>query len=388
MKWINKGHEYDAVFENIKKLEGIYLFGAGHDGAMVKDILDNRYKGIKVLGFIDNDINKKGMLYKGLHVYSFEEIKPKANIGIVISFASEFTCAIDAQLHKNGWIKEVNFFHYEMFLSVLAAYEYHQLFIPSISILPTTKCNLRCEACLNFTTYIKHFTDRPIERLKQDIDLFFQKVDYVGLLLISGGEPFLYEELPSLIQYVEEHYTDKIYSLETVTNGTVRPDEKVLKMLQKSRLKITVDDYRDALPEQSESIECNLNLLCKYAGRDKIIFRKYDEWIDLYPFPQKQLQDSELVEKYDSCHVPWQEFRDGKLFSCNYAAFASVAEITGEVDPSETYDFTAATKGSLKEIMEFRLGYSEKGYVEFCRQCAGYLEINEHKVRPAIQKGS
>ena len=37
-----------------------------------------------------------------------------------------------------------------------------------------------------------------------------------------------------------------------------------------------------------------------------------------------------------------------------------------------------------KELMEFRLGYSEKGYVDFCRQCDGYFN-NPYHVMPAEQ---
>ena len=55
MKWNNRGHEFDEVYENIRSCQGFYLFGAGHDGAMVQDILLSRYQTIPVLGFLDND---------------------------------------------------------------------------------------------------------------------------------------------------------------------------------------------------------------------------------------------------------------------------------------------------------------------------------------------
>lgn len=34
-----------------------------------------------------------------------------------------------------------------------------------------------------------------------------------------------------------------------------------------------------------------------------------------------------------------QEYRNGKLYTCNYAAYASVAEIIVESDETKTYDF-------------------------------------------------
>lgn len=385
MKWKKKGNEFDELYANLKKLDGFYLFGAGHDGAMVYHIIKNRYH-TRLYGFIDNDLSKQGKKYFDLEVYSLDKIKERKNIGIIISFSSEYICKIEEQLMTDGWRKGVNYVHYEEFLSVIAAYEYQELFLPSISLLPSTKCNLRCEACLNFTTYIKQFTERSWEEVKSDVDLFFKNVDYIGLFFISGGEPLLYSKIAELIRYIDQNYKDKIYSLETVTNGTVIPSSAFLKTLQECEIKITVDDYREELPEYQKKFEETVKLLLQYGGKDRVFIRKYEEWIALYPYTQEKMTEEELERKYNRCHVPWQEFRNGKLYSCNYASFAAIAGITEEPDETEQYDFSVYTKEHLKEAIEFRLGYSTKGYVEFCKQCAGYLEMNQNKVKPAKQK--
>lgn len=386
MKWTNKGHEFDEVFQNIDKLTGVYLFGAGNDGRMVKEILCMRYPCVKVLGFIDNNKNKQGVQYEGLPVYSLSQVERKENIGIIISFASEFVNAIDSQLANAGWEKGVTFFHYEEFLSVIAAYRYDEVFFSSMGLLPTTRCNLRCKACLNFTNYIKKFTACSFEVLKKEVDLFFSCVDYIGLLLLSGGEPFLYPNIAELICYINENYRNKIYFLELVTNGTVTPHEEIIKAIQRADIRVTVDDYREALSEYKDMIEKNMALLAESCG-EKIVTRKYADWISLYPHKAEAMKETDLVSKFELCHVPWQEYRDGKLFCCNYASFAAKAGITEENDISETYDLRAFSKDKKKELIEFRLGYSEKGYTEFCKQCAGYLEINPYKVPAAEQEG-
>lgn len=46
--------------------------------------------------------------------------------------------------------------------------------------------------------------------------------------------------------------------------------------------------------------------------------------------------------------------------------------LTGEVDK--------------KALLEFRLRYNEKGYVEFCKKCAGWTSINPNLEDAAIQK--
>jgi len=256
----------------------------------------------------------------------------------------------------------------------------------SICILPTTRCNLRCKACLNFTNYIKKFENRPLEKLKEEVDLFFSCVGYVGLFFLSGGEPLLYPDIAELIRYIGDNYKNQMYSYEIVTNGTISPRDEVIRAIQETDIKITADDYRDALPEQKEKIEKNFECLLQNCGAEKVIIRKYEEWIDLYPHDIKESDEKELEKKYDRCHVPWQEYRDGKLFSCNYAAFAANAGLVEENDLSETFNLQLFSKDKKKELVEFRLGYSEKGYVEFCRKCAGYLEINPYKV-PAAEQG-
>ena len=120
---------------------------------------------------------------------------------------------------------------------------------------------------------------------------------------------------------------------------------------------------------------------------EKVILNKFDTWIDLAPMStdNTHLSEIEICDYFDSCRVPWQEYRGGKLYLCNYADYASVAGITKSMDDSESYDLRKYDISKLKELMEFRLGFSSKGYVEFCRHCAGYEDINPHPVSPAKQ---
>jgi hypothetical protein len=192
-----------------------------------------------------------------------------------------------------------------------------------------------------------------------------------------------------LISYISEQYGDKIYSLETVTNGTILPDQKYLKAFRDHEILITVDDYRDALPEYREVFEKTISRLVEAGGKEKVVIKKYDEWIDLLAMShiEQCMTEEQLIEKYDACHVPWQEYKNGKLFTCNYAAYAANAGIIEEQDSGEYYDLEQYDKTKSKELIEFRLGYSNNGYAGFCRKCAGFIEINPYKVVPAKQVG-
>ncbi len=390
MRWKNKGHEYDAVYKQIKTKKNVYIFGAGRDGKAVYDILTTWLAGdFRIIGFIDNDKDKQGTTYCGLPVIACEDIDistPALAVVIGIVGAKVFQ-DIKEELRELGLQENRDFFHYSEFLSVYFAYAKQKLFIHNISFLPSTVCNLRCECCLNFTPYMDGFVVRKFDDLKADIDLFFRVVDYVELFHVSGGEPFMYPELPQLLRYIYDHYHQRIHSLETVTNGTVLPSAELIEVYRDLPITITVDDYREALPDKRERFHEVIHALQSVQGKGKFKIQHYDNWIDLAPTRTNHSDWSEerLGAHFDACHGLLQEFRDGKLYLCNYDAYAEVAGLIKKLPGQDMFDFHYYKPSQQKELMEFRLGYSERGYAELCKHCAGLFEINPHKVQPAKQ---
>ena len=155
--------------------------------------------------------------------------------------------------------------------------------------------------------------------------------------------------------------------------------------LSKCRVEITVDDYRDAVPQYAEQFERLIQKLEQYQINYYI--NKAESWIDLAPerTDYSKWSEEELGKHRAECSQSWQELRDGKLYSCNYAAYATVAGIAGEQDVEETYDLNAFTSDKKKELVEFRLGYTTKGYTNFCKKCRGFTPDNVEEMVPALQ---
>ncbi len=390
MKWKNKGHEFDDVYLNIKSHRKLYLFGAGRDGKAVYDVIKHLFpEDFEILGFLDNDEEKQNKAYCGLPVLSpCDKFSFTNDTAVVITIVgAKVFKSLKEQLERMGLKENVNCFHSTIFLSVYASYAKNILFFHNVSFLPSTRCNLRCKACLNFTPYMSNFEERSWSQVKDDVDLFFNTVDYIELFHVSGGEPFLYPHLAKLLAYIDDCYGDRIHSLETVTNGTVLPPKEFLDVYRNVPITVTVDDYREAIPNMKERFNEVVNRLEGIKGKGKYVIQHYDEWIDLSPFyTDNSSWTAEKLEKYfNDCHALLQEFRGGKLYLCNYAAYAAVAGVIDELPATDVYDFCNYKKEHLKELMEFRLGYSERGYTEFCKRCAGLFEINPHKVFPAEQ---
>lgn len=383
MKWKNKGHEYDKMYKNIEKKTRYYLFGAGDYGHQFLEM----FKGeINIAGFIDNNIEKKGTTIEEIKCYAFNEVELKNDEAVIVTMSQIARVKPVEQLLKSGKVHGTNYFLIEEFIAIYNVYKYDKVYFSSISFLPSTICNLNCRLCLNFNPYAKQFYIREWDQLIKDVDLFFSCVDYIMLFHVSGGEPMLYKHTADLIEYIDKNYGSKIGTLRTVTNGTVVPKDEVLEKLSKCNIEITVDDYREAVPKFNSQFDRLIEKLKEY--NIKYYINKADSWIDLAPesTDYSECSEEELICHRDSCSQSWEELRDGKLYSCNYAAYATVAGIAGEQDLEEAYDLTQFTSDKKKELVEFRLGYTTKGYTNFCKKCRGFTPDNHIEMKPAEQQ--
>ena len=123
-------------------------------------------------------------------------------------------------------------------------YSWNKVYVPSVSLVITTLCNLDCKGCLAFIHSNKNQKHYALEDLTKDIDCIFSKVDRIGLFHLTGGEPLLYPYFSELVNYIIGKYKNKIFQLGTTTNGTVVPADEICKEMKKAEMYVWVDDYR------------------------------------------------------------------------------------------------------------------------------------------------
>ncbi len=381
MKWTNKGHEFDLVYENIKKLNKLFLFGAGDYGDLFMEFIDGD---INFEGYIDNNLDKQGKSKNGLRIYSVDEISKNDDIGIIVTASQLARIGIVEQLEELGYKKYFNYFLIEEFISIYYVYKHDKVYFSNISMLPSTKCNLNCKLCLNFNPFANKPDVRDIEKVKQDIDLFFNAVDKVMLFHISGGETLLYKDIVEVIKYLSENYRERIGRLRMITNGTIVPKDKVIEELSKCEFEVIIDDYREAVPQFNMNFSKLVEKLETYSINYHV--EKADKWIDLAPTTtdNSHFSEAELINYFDTCNQSWQELRDGKLYSCNYDGYATTAGIN-PIQDYEIYDLAQFNVNKKQELIEFRLGYNAKGYTNLCRHCKGFRDENNVSFDPAEQ---
>ncbi len=389
MKWTNKGHQFDDLGKIFEKKNKIYIYGAGEYGATFFNII--KFMNV-VDAFIDRDAKKQENGYLGLPVISpdFLYNSKDENHIIVVAASLSNQKFIMNRLKKFGYIEGLdcfvwkNFIDFDYYIPIYWLYAQGKIALSSGCIIPSTQCNLNCKCCLNFNPYLDHNYIKTIEELKKDIDIFFSSIDYLPEYQVSGGEPLLYSGFSEIVTYIGEKYRFKIGQFETVTNGTIVPNDNICEVMEKYNVALYLDNYTNTIPSKMDKRDAIIEKIEKY--NIKLIDNFVDKWFDLdvENTDNSQKSDNELMEYYDFCNNPWHFYENGKMYACNFAAFAIKANLN-IADANDFFDLTDMSDKRKKELLEFSLNYNEKGYVEFCKRCSGWSSINNKSIPVAEQ---
>lgn len=378
MKWINKGHELDSFGKELvlrfhEKGKKIYVFGAGLLG---KELVPSLEKYGCFASYIDNDFRKQADGVDGRIVISLEQYIKNGSDGLIVIAADEKNVpAIEGQLNDKGLRKDRDFWRYTEFIGyifpVLSLYEFNLLYVDVAQICLTERCSLKCRDCAHgcFAVDI-HSHDMSIEMAKESADVFFSKVDYVREFVLIGGEPLLYTALSEIIEYVGNKYRNKINIFSITTNGTIIPAEDVLKLCGKYNVLMRISNYSMAVERLEEKYK-QLTGRLEEMQVPYVLGDKEWKWVD-YGFKNidRKWRESELIQVFDKCKTLCREIRGSKYYYCVMAR--SISEnLKFDVGKEDYLDFNDLNDNDKKIILEFQLGYSDKGYLDMCNHCNG-----------------
>jgi sulfatase maturation enzyme AslB (radical SAM superfamily) len=187
----------------------------------------------------------------------------------------------------------------------------------------TERCTLKCKICINETPKYKNPKDIPLETLLKSIDKIFEVYDYIQTFDLGGGEPLLYKDIHLIVEYALK-YKDHFGVLRIVTNGTILPQEELLKLMSRNaKLMFVFDDYGTLSSKKKEfstlirnnHIEAKINI---YHGEDQLC----GGWIDLGDFSNRNYSEekyNELFERCFSAHWICLTSKNGKIYLCSRA---------------------------------------------------------------------
>ncbi len=393
MKWKNKAHELDLMADKIlekkDKLKHIYIFGVGQMG--FRCMLTLKKYGM-LEGFIDNDIHKQQEGYMGYKVYSLEEYLKTQKNGIIVTAVGRKNISVIAQQLKDVQLLEgEDFYTYTMFSNVifpiLSVYLYDKVYISLAQICLTERCSLKCIKCAHgcFAVDNQKVNDLTLEQVYKSADSFFAKVAFCQEFVLIGGEPLLYKHLSDAIAYIGKHYRTQIGIFSITTNGTIMPDEELLKACKEWDVLFDISNYSRTVPRLKSNYE-ELTDLLSAQGIKFFIGKVNDEWMDYgFEYVNRDVEDEDLIKVFDDCKTPCREVRENRFYFCVMAR--SVSEnMRFNVGKNDYLDLDILQgEQGKKELLEYNLGYSDKGYLDMCKYCHG-AECENYPIPAAEQE--
>ena len=210
--------------------------------------------------------------------------------------------------------------------------------------------------------------------------MLFRSQEFV----LIGGEPMLYKELAKAVQYIGEKYRSQMGIYSITTNGTIIPDKEVLDVCRGYNVLVRISNYARQLPRLNERYA----KLIKTLEENNVSYalgREEKEWLDYgFEYLDRKAEEEELIKVFDECKTPCREIRENKFYYCVMAR--SVSDNLGYNVGQDDYLDLDKLNGEnyKKELLEFTLGYSDKGYLDMCNHCHG-AEAKNYPIPAAEQ---
>ena len=386
----NKGHELDQKVADLlaqNPQRKYYIFGAGLLGKELMPVLQ-AYGCLAA--FIDNSIEKQREGVGKIPVISLETYLNLKDGQIVIAASPQNTIVIREQLKSFSLKHERDFFLYDEFVNqifpIISVYGFGKSYVSLVQITLTERCTLKCKKCAHgcFAVDNSRSEDMSLSQAYKSADSFFAKVDFIKEFVLIGGEPFLYKDFAKVIEYIGERYRGQIGIYAITTNGTIVPEEDVLRACRKYGVLVRISNYIRQIPRLKSFIERLIDTL----EENKVSFVLGDEeseWMD-YGFEcvDHGTDEEYLIKVFDACRTPCREVRENRFYYCVMARSVS-DNLKFYVGQKDYLDLDGLTgKEYKKELLEFTLGYSDKGYLDMCRHCNG-AEARNCPIPPAEQ---
>ena len=258
----------------------------------------------------------------------------------------------------------------------------------NLTVLVSSKCNLRCKFCATYTPYQKHGRNYSVPVIIKSVDRFFDAIpEGVELFTLNGGEPLLHPDLPEMIENFSR-YKNRCTKFEIITNGTIIPNERLINALNLfgDKADVMIDDYGpnisgkalDAVEKLNQAGICKR--LRKYYGQDA----HFGGWVDVSDFEAKNRTMEQISKLYRSCNYT-------TVYKDHFFIFEDTAHICyvnhkllDFVTDNPTEYVNLHSDVSANEIRRQLIGLRERDHLTACINCNGFL-TEAQRIHPAEQ---
>ena len=258
-----------------------------------------------------------------------------------------------------------------------------KIVLPSISIMVTEACSLKCKLCLAYVPYYKKHLHMNLKDVKMILNNLFKIVDKVEKISITGGEPLLNPELNSIMQEILKYSDRVLKEIIIITNGTFKIADDLLEIFKtEDKIKVIVNNYG----KLSKFAEENYEKLYR-EGINTILYTENNRygWIDCRNHDLKHTTEEACRRQSARC-----EFFKGKkyvinrgvLYTCTRAAYRIQENIIDYTEES-FIDLLDSSKSIEEQQKKLENLLNAKTTIS-CAYCDGLTETSK-KYRAAEQ---
>jgi organic radical activating enzyme len=324
------------------------------------------------------DNNSKLSSYQGVQVCKLDEVKDVIQENKVVVATAQYAYDdIKKSLELLGEKEYQHFCRIEDFMLEWYWKNRAEICIPQLSSSIISSCTFNCRKCATLMPYFKEPYEYSPEDILNDLDLLFQRVDYVASYYLVGGEPFLNKQLAEIISIIMEKYKDKIGAMQIISNGTIVPDENTLSTLKQYSVQVRLSDYTDKI-NYAEKFKQVVDTLKAYDILYTI--HNFEQWMDL-GFPDGQVDlgtDKEYLNQHmRACSTGCHALNDGKIFYCGtlfYAEKSNLFQLVKDdyIDLVGNINSNEQLKLEKKKIKDYFMGETPAKFLTLCRFCRGF----------------
>lgn len=272
----------------------------------------------------------------------------------------------------------------QIFLKNLFKYRKKKVRLSFLEVWVGQTCTLRCRDCCHLIPYVKPAVFN-IESLIEDCKKIFElcEVDFFSIL---GGEPFINPDLYKLIDFVAQ--SENITDGKLITNGTIMPDEKMIRSLKKlnNKLDVRIDVYpgRETMGNQFYKIMLKEGIRCTFLRHN--VFEEM-RWKKLGGPEQKIIPCDTAAEIHKECALnACHTLANGELTVCP-RGITSETVFGIKKNPWE-HIIIKDLKNPVLAKARIATAVSKMMYKDYCCYCMGIAAMNPYSIQPGIQIGS
>ena len=217
MKYNPSIHNFNKFISEWDTEKEYVLFGASKECVQfirsVDYLLGNGVLKIKYI--VDHDVKDKSTILNINEISSFYHqsktlvnIRENLKLVHIDNFESNGENVIITSDEYRQYYKEyldkqnVKYTWYKNIASIWPCIHKQKVHIFQTDVLVTEKCNLACSFCNMFIPHYELPKHRDTQIILNDIDSYFNLVDYVSIFHLVGGEPSLHPNIKDVIEYI------------------------------------------------------------------------------------------------------------------------------------------------------------------------------------------